>query len=117
MPRASPRELDALRARALRGDALRDLSESRREWVWRSLLKGVRIAEALALAGLAAEELEPALAAIRGRYRRRIDDFKREATRTPRGDSSAGHPAHDAQPEPTPAVPRPERRGLFHRRR
>jgi hypothetical protein len=33
-------EVDVQRARALRGDTLEELTESQREWVWRSLLRG-----------------------------------------------------------------------------
>ena len=43
-------EVDVQRARALRGDALEDLTESQREWVWRSLLRGVRLSQATKLA-------------------------------------------------------------------
>jgi hypothetical protein len=44
------------RARALRGDALADLTDNQREWVWRSLLRGVRLSRATTLAQLAPED-------------------------------------------------------------
>ena len=43
-------------ARALRGDALEELTDSQRGWAWRSLLRGVRLSQATKLAQLAPEE-------------------------------------------------------------
>jgi hypothetical protein len=74
---ASPETLDYLRARALRGDALREVPDARREWVWRSLLKGVRIAEALDLAEMSEDEFPRALDQVRRRYEHRLEDYKR----------------------------------------
>lgn len=75
--RSSRAELDILRARALRGDPLLEVAESRREWVWRSLLKGIRLTVARDLAGLSDEETEESLAAIQDTYRQRIVTFNR----------------------------------------
>lgn len=78
--RRSSLEVDMLRARALLGDALVELSDSDREWIWRSLLKGIRLGEACALAELTFEQLEPVLASIRHAYHRRICDYKLRAS-------------------------------------
>jgi len=72
-----PREIDRLRARALLGDQLVELTDSDREWVWRSLLNGVRVAQSVALAGLEGAQLIPALAQIRTIYEHRIRSYKR----------------------------------------
>jgi hypothetical protein len=82
--RSTSTRLDQLRARALRGDPLCDPRDPQREWVWRSLLKGIRLEEAVGLAGMTRSELAPALAAIRRAYQRRLDDFKQQPhIRTP----------------------------------
>jgi hypothetical protein len=75
--RRSSREVDRLRARALLGDPLGELSDSDREWVWRSLLTGVRVAQSAEVAGLERGQLEPALARLRTRYEHRIRSYKR----------------------------------------
>jgi hypothetical protein len=54
-------EVDVQRARALRGDALEELTDNQREWVWRSLLCGVRLAQATRLAQLSPRETPQAL--------------------------------------------------------
>lgn len=68
--------LDQWRARALRGDRLGDLTDSQREWVWRSLLKGVRRAEAVCLARLSPEQEAHAVARVRRWYAQRLADYK-----------------------------------------
>jgi hypothetical protein len=70
----------------LRGDLLAELTDAEREWVWRSLLKGVRVDQALALSGMESDEVEPALAHIRRRYTERHAGL----TACPRAWSSAG---------------------------
>ncbi len=74
--RRTPVEVDTLRARALCGDPLAECSDSDREWVWRSLLKGVRLAEACVLAELELDQLEPVLASIRHAYQRRSRAYR-----------------------------------------
>ena len=84
-------EVDVQRARALRGDALEELTESQREWVWRSLLRGVRLSQATKLAQLAPEETAQALQQVVNRYSALMDQRRRErlAQRdTNRGDLS-----------------------------
>jgi hypothetical protein len=71
-------EVDVQRARALRGDALVDLMESQREWVWRSLLRGVRLSQATKLAQLAPEETPQALQQVANRYSALMDQRRRE---------------------------------------
>ena len=61
------------RARALRGDALEELTESQREWVWRSLLRGVRLSQATKLAQLAPEKTPHALQQVATRYSTLMD--------------------------------------------
>ena len=73
--RRSAQEVDRLRARALCGDGLAELSDAEREWVWRSLLKGVRMEQALALAQMASDEVEPALERVRRWYAQRLDAY------------------------------------------
>jgi hypothetical protein len=74
--RRSSLEVDTLRARALLGDPLVELSDADREWIWRSLLKGIRLGEACALAGLTVDQLDPVLASVRHAYHRHIHDYK-----------------------------------------
>ena len=50
---------------------LAELTDAEREWVWRSLLKGVRVDQALALATMESDEGEPALARVRHWYTER----------------------------------------------
>ena len=64
--------------RALRGDALEELSESQREWVWRSLLRGVRLSQATKLAQLPPEETPQALQQVANRYSTLMDRRRRE---------------------------------------
>src|SRR6476469_1581472 len=71
-------EVDVQRARALRGDALEELTESQREWVWRSLLRGVRLGQATKLAQLAPEATPQALQQIANRYSALMDHRRRE---------------------------------------
>jgi hypothetical protein len=67
-----------LRARALRGDGLEELTESRREWVWRSLLRGVRLSQATKLAQLTPAETPQALQQVANRYSALMDHRRRE---------------------------------------
>ena len=76
----SPIEMDALRVRALQGDDLAELSDSEREWVWRSLLKGVRRAELLLTLDMTPRHYERALASIRHRYQARLATYKKQHT-------------------------------------
>jgi hypothetical protein len=78
--RRSSLEVDTLRARALLGDPLVELSDADREWIWRSLLKGIRLGEACALAGLSVGQLDPILASVRHAYHRRIRDYKQRSS-------------------------------------
>src|SRR6476646_6602182 len=66
-------EVDVQRARALRGDGLEELTESQREWVWRSLLRGVRLSQATKLAQLAPAETPQALQHVAHRYSALMD--------------------------------------------
>ena len=61
-------EVDVQRARALRGDALEELTERKREWVWRSLLRAVRLSQATKLAQLPSEETPQALQQVANGY-------------------------------------------------
>jgi hypothetical protein len=65
------------RARALRGDALEEMTESQRGWVWRSLLREVRLAQATKLAQLAPEETPQALQPVAHRYGTLMDQRRR----------------------------------------
>ena len=101
--RRSSDYFDELRAKALQGQRLRELGDGDREWVWRSLLKGVRRAQAVALSGLRDEQIEPALARVRRWYQQRIDTYKQRK---------------QAQPKVVrPVVAPPAKRGWFGRRR
>lgn len=71
-------EVDVQRARALRGDALEELTESQREWVWRSLLRGVRLSQATKLAQLLPQETPQALQQIANRYSTLMERRRRE---------------------------------------
>jgi hypothetical protein len=71
-------EVDVQRARALRGDALDELAERQREWVWRSLLRGVRLSQATRLAQLSAEETPQALQQVANRYSAHMDHRRQE---------------------------------------
>ena len=65
-----------MRARALRDDDLAELSDAEREWVWRSVLKGIRIDETCVLALVDLDELDQRLDAVRSRYEHRTRDYK-----------------------------------------
>jgi hypothetical protein len=71
-------EVDVQRARALCGDALADLTDSQREWVWRSLLRGVRLAQATKVAQLSSVETSQALQHVANCYSVLIDQRRRE---------------------------------------
>jgi hypothetical protein len=71
-------EVDVQRARTLRGDVLDELTDSQREWVWRSLLHGVRLAQATKLAQLSPEETPQALQQVASRYGALIVQRRRE---------------------------------------
>ena len=71
-------EVDVQRARALRGDALEDLTDSQREWVWRSLLRGVRLSQATKLAQLPPEQTLQVLQRVANRYSALMDQRRRE---------------------------------------
>jgi hypothetical protein len=88
-------EVDVQRARALRGDALEELTESQREWVWRSLLRGVRLAQATKLAQLAPEETPQALQPIANRYSVLMDHRRRERWRASVDNMKFGHKEQD----------------------
>lgn len=72
---------DRYRAEALRGVYHRDLADKDREWIWRSLLKGVRRKEAVKLARLKPEQVPAALKRVHGWYQARIAAYKREQAR------------------------------------
>jgi hypothetical protein len=76
--RQRPWEVDVQRARALRGDVLEELTESQREWVWRSLVRGVRLSQATKLAQLAPAETPQALQQVANRYSALMDQRRRE---------------------------------------
>jgi hypothetical protein len=71
-------EVDVQRARALRGDALEELTESQREWVWRSLLRGVGLSQATQLAQLTPEATPHALQQVANCYSTLMDQRRRE---------------------------------------
>ena len=56
-----------------------ELCDGEREWVWRSLLNGIRIQQSAALAGLNSAEVAAALANVRTAYERRISTYKRRS--------------------------------------
>lgn len=76
--RRPPALMDQYRAAALRGDRLADLPDSDREWIWHSLLKGVRLAEAVTIADLRSDQIEPALTRIKRWYDHRLLIYKRQ---------------------------------------
>jgi hypothetical protein len=92
-------EVDVQRARALRGDALEELTESQREWVWRSLLCGVRLSQATRLAQLPAEETRQALQQVANRYSALMDQRRGErlAQRDTQLLTGASRPVHGNQ--------------------
>lgn len=83
MPR-SPLEVDQLRARALQGDTLADLTDKEREWVWRSLLKAIRMREVCELLDWTERKYRRALPAIQRMYDERIAAYKAEKARKKR---------------------------------
>jgi len=72
------RAAESKAVRALRGDGLEELTESQREWVWRSLLRGVRLSQATKLAQLAPEETPQALQQVANCYSALVDRRRRE---------------------------------------
>jgi hypothetical protein len=68
--------IDALRVRMLKGDPLTTLPDSDREWVMRSLLKGIRHAEVIQLARMNAMQYERAIERVRRWYRERCQGYK-----------------------------------------
>jgi hypothetical protein len=56
----------------------KELTDSQREWVWRSLLRGVRLAQASKLAQLPAEETPQAVQQVANRYSALMDQRRRE---------------------------------------
>jgi hypothetical protein len=75
-PRTPPEIMDALRVQTLRGDKLGALSDAQREWVWRSLLKGVRRAETMALGDLSEAQYIKGMARVQRWYAERIAAYK-----------------------------------------
>ena len=75
-PRRSPAALDALRVRALQGDRLADCADSEREWIWRSLLLGIRRELVQSLAGLDDTGWDRAVLRVKRFYQQRIDAYK-----------------------------------------
>ena len=71
-------KIDVQRARTLRGDALEELTDKQREWVWRSLLCGVRLAQATKLAQLSPEETLQALQQVANRHSALMDRRRRK---------------------------------------
>jgi hypothetical protein len=92
-------EVDVQRARALRGDALEELTESQREWVWRSLLRGVRLSQATKLARLTPEETPHALQQVANRYSSLMDQRRRER-QAQRITALSGHAPQTRQLDP-----------------
>lgn len=74
--RRTSEEVDLLRARALLDDDLAELSDAERAWVWRSLLKGIRVDEACVLALVDLDRLDEAMEAVRARYEHRTLQYK-----------------------------------------
>src|SRR5262249_53061526 len=73
--RRTPEEADELRARALCGNTLATESDATREWIWRSLLKGIRLSEACRLAGISLDQVDPILVEIRRLYQQRCQTY------------------------------------------
>jgi hypothetical protein len=88
-------EVDVQRARALRGDALEELMESQREWVWRSLLRGVRLSQATKLAQLEPEETPHALEQVANHYSALMDHRRRDRRRASVDEMHAGAEQQD----------------------
>ncbi|MBA3827152.1 MAG: hypothetical protein H0X24_25070 [Ktedonobacterales bacterium] len=102
-PRTPPDVVDGWRVRAVRGDRLDDLTDAQREWVWRSLLKGVRLAEMLACGGLSQQQYTRALPRIERWYKQRCLAYKAKQGQTP-----------DVQVvRPVKPLPKRKRRGLW----
>ena len=105
-PYRKPRDMDRLRAQALKGDYLKHLGDTEREWVWRSLLKGVRWEQTLTVAGLTEEKAQIRLETVRRWYLQRIDTYKHDKAK------EALHPKVVRPIAPPKATP-PPRRSLF----
>ena len=97
--------IDGLRAAMLRGKPLRDLADPDREWVMRSLLKGVRRKQAVQLAGLDPAQVERALVWVKQLYDDRITIYKRQQ------EYDRQHPKVVRPVAPAAA---PRRRGIFN---
>jgi DNA-directed RNA polymerase specialized sigma24 family protein len=98
-PRQSKWEVDARRARALHGDPLEELSEKQREWIWRSLLKGIRLKEATRLAQITPQEVTQALDRVASQYTAYLAQ-----QRALQGAPSAALPAAGRRPEAPPGA-------------
>lgn len=68
--------MDGLRVKMLKGDPLRDLPDGDREWLMRSVLKGVRREAVMRLAGMTFDQYEQALIQVRRWYQQRIQAYK-----------------------------------------
>ena len=82
-------EVDLLRARALSDDPLSDLSDTDREWVWRSLLKEIRLSQAAQLAGIVTKtgtvdtaRVRQALQRVREQYHHRLRAYHDRSDRS-----------------------------------
>jgi hypothetical protein len=101
--RTAPATMDQLRVRTLRGDRLRDLTDRQREWVWRSVLKGVRRQETIALGHFSEGEYAKGVERVRGWYDQRIEMYKRQQAR------------EQAPKVVRPVMAPPQRRGFLQR--
>ena len=79
--RQAPSVIDGRRAAMLQGDALRSLGDGDREWIMRSLLKGVRRHQAVHLSGLDDAQVERALVRVKRWYDQRLDAYQRQQER------------------------------------
>ena len=114
-PRLTRQEVDALRVRALRGDALREVRDATREWVLRSLLLGKRREEWATLAGITDDAAYArAVARVAGWYQQRLDAYKRHP-RPPRPPQTPRirKPVALPPPPPSPVPPVQEPRGWW----
>jgi hypothetical protein len=68
--------IDGLRVRMPHGDPLVGLPDSEREWVMRSLLKGIQQREVMRLAKMTEEQYERAVVRVRRWYRDRCQAYK-----------------------------------------
>src|SRR5262249_53199884 len=74
--RTPPEEMDALRVRALRGSKLADLSESKREWVWRSRVQRATKGGKAGRGGFSEEQYDQRVERVRRWYEARIAAYK-----------------------------------------